>query len=89
MSRAIGTYFKWVEKELGAANWRRRWGREERKEGRKEKKMRAAEDSRSCSRVLLGPQFSVLLNAEEGRRFRSIENEEGIISLPISNCGFD
>ena len=58
-------------------------------EGRKEKKMRAAEDSRSCSRVLLGPQFSVLLNAEEGRRFRSIENEEGIISLPISNCGFD
>ena len=29
MSSTIGTYCKWVEKELGAANWRRRWGREE------------------------------------------------------------
>ena len=71
-----------MEKELGAANWRRR-GR------RKEKKMRAAEDSRRSRRVLsFGPSV-LLLNAEEGRRLRSIENEEGIISLPIPNCGFD
>ena len=89
MSSTIGTHCKWVEKELGAANWRRR-GREERKEGRKEKKMRAAEDAAAAAEFFWAPSSqSSSMRRKEGRRFRSIENEEGIISLPISNCGFD